>query len=305
MLKAEINKQVELVQVLLFLAKRNDLTMQSLENTEYCESIRKYFTPFENHAAVIKTRELIEKSYFAHGKPLRAILCLDEIISDSSHVLHEWGNMVQQFITLSDFDKFYASQSVYYDRILENINKCSLDAWIGFIENYFRQKPEIFKLMICPIYGNNGFNIGNTAYTVRCMPHYDDKGQANWFFDYFAKGIAHEYGHCFVNPVVENNKNLLDKHKDFFERHTNMYQFYNVNYAVINEYWVRAFAIRFMECNTAIFPDFNIADEYKRQREVFFAIDKFIDALKSFEKLEVSFSDFYLSNIDNILNTAV
>ena len=46
-----------------------------------------------------------------------------------------------------------------------------------------------------------------------------------------------------------------------------MYSFYNVDYAVINEYWVRAFAIRFME--KMRFDDFDVNEEYVRQRKTF------------------------------------
>ena len=141
----------------------------------------------------------------------------------------------------------------------------------------------------------------NVAYTVRFMPKYDESGTPDWNFDFFAKGIAHEYAHCFVNPVVEAHVDLLQKHPGFFTKHKNVPNFYNTDYAVINEYFVRAFQIRFMECNQALFPGFDIEKEYEYQRKAFLFIDKFVEALLEFEKTTLTFSEFYLGYIEKIL----
>lgn len=69
---------------------------------------------------------------------------------------------------------------------------------------------------------------------------------------------------------------------------------YNVDYAVMNEYWVRAFTIRFMEENKQLFPEFSIVDEYSRQRESFIYIEQFVELLKEFEQHEMCFEEFYL-----------
>lgn len=168
-MRAEINRQIELVQILIFLSKCNERTKQSLNNKTYCESIKQHFAPFENHYTVLKTRELICKNNFIHIKPLRAILCIDKIVDDPSDKLHEWGKLVLQFAEQSAFDNFYANQSDYYNWIIENMNKCDFNIWIGFIEDYFRQKPDFYKLIICPIAGSYGFNINNVSYSVRSM----------------------------------------------------------------------------------------------------------------------------------------
>ena len=72
---------------------------------------------------------------------------------------------------------------------------------------------------------------------------------------------------------------------------------YNVDYAVMNEYWVRAFAIRFMEQNQHLFAHFDIAAEYRRQKETFIYIEKFVELLKEFEQTDLVFEEFYLSTM--------
>ncbi|MDE7300276.1 MAG: hypothetical protein K2N94_15875 [Lachnospiraceae bacterium] len=87
--------------------------------------------------------------------------------------------------------------------------------------------------------------------------------------------------------------------------HDGIPNFYNTDYAVINEYFVRAFQIRFMELNRAVFPDFNIEKEYEYQRKSFLFIDRFISALKAFETQNIDFSGFYTGVIGALLNVGI
>lgn len=134
------------------------------------------------------------------------------------------------------------------------------------------------------------------------MPKYDINGNYSFEHDLFAKGLAHEYAHCFVNPTVEGKIGLLKNHGAFFDRHNNIPDFYNTDYAIINEYFVRAFQIRFMEINKNKFPLFDILKEYSFQKKSFIFIDSFISALKRFEASDVVFSEFYIDRIDEILS---
>lgn len=295
-----VSEQIELVQVLLYLADRQERVIQHLHNKIYSEAISAFFLPYKNHKAVIITQNLIDNNNFIHIKPLRAILSLEQIALEEEHDLYEWAISVKEFITDTNFHTFYLNQSGYYNWILDNLKQCNFDIWIAYIEQYFRQKPEEFNLIICPIAGNYGFNIRNTSYTVRCMPYYDDYQNPSWKFDFFAKGIAHEYAHCFVNPTVESHKYILKNLGTFFKSHKNMPTAYNVDYAVMNEYWVRAFTIRFMEQNQNIFPEFDITAEYRRQKESFIYIEKFVELLKEFEQTKLQFEDFYPDIMKNV-----
>ena len=306
-MKVEINWFVELVQVLLFLSDRQDKTSQCLNNQAYVNSIYEWFVFYKNHNAVILTRNLIDNRSFYHIKPLRAILSLESLFSDTDKDLQSWSLAVKDFAQVTCFDAFFESQREYYQWILDHIRSCNLDAWVTFIEKYFRDKPDEFNLIICPFAGNYGFSLYNkckrSMYTVRAMPYYDEQGEPDWRFDYFAKGVAHEYAHCFVNPIVEANKNKLAQHKAFFKMHTNIPRSYNTDYAVINEYFVRAFQIRFMELNKMFFPNFNIAAEYELQKRNFVFLDRFLDALKEFECGDRSFSEFYNAYLSSVLTT--
>lgn len=304
-MKAEIDKRVELVQILLYLADEQEKTIQYLENKSYLRSISDWFIPYKDHAAVRVTKELVREDNFFHIRPLKAVLDLESILNDDSHVLNPWARETVRFARESRFDEFFHTQKEQYGKILDYVNSCDFDTWISYVENYFRSKPKEFHLVICPIAGNYGFNVTSggkeIAYTVRFAPKYDENGRPDRKFDYFAMGIAHEFAHCYVNPVVEGNKELLKDHAFFFKLHKNMPQSYNVDYAIINEYFVRAFQIRFMEVNHGLFPGFDISAEYERQRKMFIFIEDFVEFLKKFEKSRTTFGDCYKNSIEGIL----
>lgn len=300
MLQPEINKYVELVQVILYLANEQEIVCQAVDNKYYCDAITKYFSEYRNHMVISITKNLIKMNNFIHAKPLRAVLTLDYILKDKDDFRYEWAKSVNEFISDTDFNLFFFNQNEYYSKLLNQIKSYNFDKWINFIECYFKKQPENFKLIICPIAGNYGFNIGSISYIVKYLPLITNPKEEQGLIEKLAKNIAHEYAHCFVNNVVEANKELLFDFNDFFRKHTNMLNFYNTDYAIMNEYWVRAFAIRFMEQNISMFPYFDIQREYEYQKNIFIFIEKFVDLLKEFELSNKSFEQFYLSKIPNI-----
>ena len=119
---AEISPQVELVQVILYLADRQDKTCQYLNNRIYVDSIEKWFGRFKNHKAVLLTQQLITKQSFFHIKPLRAIFRLETILSDAQNEYYEWGTTVKSFADETGFDAFFKSHRSFYEEILNYVN---------------------------------------------------------------------------------------------------------------------------------------------------------------------------------------
>ena len=76
----EVNKRFELVQVLVYLADRQEKTYQFLDNAEYFPALQEYFQKFTTHEAVKITTDLIDNQNFVHVIPFKAILNIDEII---------------------------------------------------------------------------------------------------------------------------------------------------------------------------------------------------------------------------------
>lgn len=302
MINPIIHHDIELVQILVYLSDCKDKTNQYLKNTAYINAIQDWFDTYKDHPAVHETRRMIYEEHFTFARPHKAALMLDALAADDGYSHHKWANLVKCFSQDSKTEIFFEKQAKFYDGVVARIRECDFDAHAKFIESYFKTAPVAFNLIISPIDGNYGFVMNNNHYVIQCMPWFDENGNDYWRYDHFAKGIAHEYAHCFVSPVVEAKKELLDTRKDFFDRHKSMPSYYNVNYAIINEYWVRAFAIRFMETHRTEFPDFDGVEEISMQKESFQFLEKFLDALKIYEKSNLSFSEFYYQNIEMLLS---
>lgn len=302
----EVNKNIELVQILIYLCERQEKTFQHLNNVKYFTSIESYFQRFNKHEAVKLTTDLIDKNNFIHIRPLKAILCINEIINNFEHPLHKWGIAVKDFEKVSNFDSFFEPNHYYYSIFENKIKSYRIEKWLEYTEFFFKQEFNRYNLILCPCTGNYGFILDipekETAYQVEAVPSYNEKGEEYWDIANFACGTAHEFGHCFVNPVVEGHKDRLDNLQMFFQSHKNMLHAYNVDYAVMNEYFVRAYSVKFMRKYKNDFVNFNINAVIERHRKIFIHIDEFIKCLDEYESGDLSFENFYLSKLEKIAN---
>jgi len=304
----EVNKRFELVQVLVYLTDRQEKTYQFLDNAEYFPALQEYFQKFTTHEAVKITTDLIDNQNFVHVIPFKAILNIDEIIKNTEHPLYNWVNSVKDFERESRFDDFFDSNNnrEYFSTVVNTAKAFGIEKWLDYTEKFFRKEFNRFILILSPSIGNYGFIMDvpekETAYTVRLIPYCDENGKRNWNVGDFARGIAHEFAHCFVNPVVEKHKNKLDDLSAFFKSHKDMLSFYNVNYAVMNEYYVRAYSILFMKKFRSDFPDFDIKADTERHKKQagFIYIDDFIAYLDEYESSNMSFEDFCLSKLNEM-----
>lgn len=300
-MKAEINCGLELVQVLLYLADRQNKTIQVLDNGFYVSEIDKYFGKYKSHYAVHVTQRLIDERNFIHIKPIKAILSLDNILNDKTHILYEWAVAVSDFISVSQFDSFLSGNADYYNIVIDKIKTFNVEKCINFIRAYFKSDNKSFRLLICPFAGNYGFTLDGISYVVRCMPC-DENGNIHISYsNRFIRGVAHEYTHCLVNPIIEKYKDRLDKYKGFFAAHKNMYSAYNVDYAVINEYFAIASTVRYMQLFKEDFIDYdNYCSDIERTKKAFVYLDNFVEFLSEYEKSNLAFAEFYLKILNRI-----
>ena len=297
MCEPRIDYYTELIQTIIYLADVKDKIKQNVCNRTYCDAIDLFFTNFRNHAAVSSTREMIQNKYFRYSRPHRAAARFDQLLEEKTD-LTEWAKRIKEFEEASDFAGFFKRMREYYDGILKKVTVCPVNDWKKYIDDYFGACSDL-NVIVCLLDGNYGFVEDGKAFIVCCVPLYTENGPTIFTESSFAKGIAHEYAHCFVNPIVEKHQEKLKDHADFFHRHKDMFSFYNVDYAVVNEYFARAFAIRFMEKMS--FEGFDLKAEYERQRKTFPYIDRFTKSLKRYERSTDSFEDNYLSELPGLL----
>jgi hypothetical protein len=302
-----VDSRVELVQIIIYLCHQQSKTIQCIFNDcDYIKQINMHFSEFEKHEAVLLTSNLITNNNFIHIRPLRAILNINKIVNEPENHLYKWALAVKEFEIVTKFLRFYDENKRFYNMIIEKYASYFSEKWIEYIERFFKQTFGSYNIIGCPLAGNYGFMIDvpnpQSAYVVNNQPWYDkDTGEIHWVSKgQFAKNLAHEFAHCFVNPVVEKYSAELEQMNNFFNAHKNIPYAYNVRYAVINEYFVRAFAIKLIQNFKSEFEDFDIKQEVDRQREMFIFLDEFILMLNEYEKSLLTFESYYLSVINKI-----
>ncbi len=297
-----VNRNIELVQTIIYLAGGSPT--QCLKNAAYCSALDEWFSKLAEHEAVAYTREMILRDHFTYGRPHMAALRLDELLADDTERYHDWALMVERFADESRFDAFFEKEKPYYNSIVERVNETDFTEWIDWTDKFWSCAHAPTFQVICILDGNYGFSLKrkgrNENFIIRCLPAFNADGEEFWSAGRLANGIVHEYAHTYVNPVVEAHKKVLAKYPDFFGAHTNMMTSYNVDYAVINEYLVRAFTILFLERYR--FEDVTAVAETERHKKNFPFIEDFIELLKEFDGDKNGFEAFYLTKIDEILS---
>lgn len=296
-----VSRNTELTQTMIYLAAGSPT--QKLGNKEYCKEIDRYFAQYREHASIGLTHKLMAESYFTYDRPHKAALSLDRLCNDESAEYHHWAIAAKQFAEESSFDKFFMAHADYYQGIVDRVKGCQLDGWIEYVNRLFGYCNDNLHIVICLLDGNYGFSLYEEGvrknYVIRCLPLFDQNGNEKWLAGRLANGIVHEYAHTYVNPVVESHADILKNHADFFRAHTNMPSCYNADYAIINEYFVRACTILFLQEYN--FEDLDSSDEIERHRKSFPYIKRFIEALKNFNCIKENFESFYLRMIDELL----
>jgi hypothetical protein len=80
-----------------------------------------------------------------------------------------------------------------------------------------------------------------------------------------------------------------------------MYTFYNVDYAVMNEYFVRAYTFRYIQLFQDDFPDYKEQYKYiESTKKAFIYLDNFIELLLEYEQSNLTFEEFYLKMLYRI-----
>ncbi len=301
MIEAGVNKDIELVQTIIYLA--GDSPSQYLENREYLMRLNEWFDGFREHEAVKRTHEMILHDRFTYIRTHRAALELHKLLGDVNESYHEWAILVEKFASESRFDDFFTQESDYYRTIVERAADDNLGKWVKWTDDFWRGANERTYLVICMLDGNYGFSVERKGqkenFIIRCLPVFDSMGRESWSEGRLANGIIHEYAHTFVNPVVEAHKDILQKCRDFFAAHTNMISAYNTDYAIMNEYLVRSFTLLFLEQYT--FEDVTVEAEISRHLENFPHIKAFVSLLREFQNCTESFEEFYLDRAEAFL----
>ena len=228
-----VDKRIELFYIVAMLA---DYPRINGYNAAYKQDIKEYFNPYLSHEIFTFIKEIGRDwhldtptqlmLYFTENFKLRTDAKLPEdLITNCGGIkkIERYQELIRDFAIKSEYQAFLDAHTNFYNTILStvNFNFRNFDE-IKRMENYFRQKKLKYTIILNLLgSGNFGPNIqtvkGTEIYAILQpevqfgdIPSYSDNRK-------FDNLIWHEFGHSFINPIVEKYINEINKYSELYD----------------------------------------------------------------------------------------
>ena len=315
-LQISIDPRMEILSTIQLLSNYPQIN----RDAAYSQDIIKYFNRFSSQKAVILTDKLLQSEdyAFSNDAPVAFILHLSQPselnrqIKYSDYLLERSGRendleqyreAIKHFAEISDFEKFWNSKIPFYNKILDlTIAEIGEKNLIKVLDDYYNETQESYNIIISPSFkgnysakipANNGKNnvyaCLSTTNTKDNIP-YLDLNNLRYY-------VWHEFGHSFVNPVVEKYADKLASSNKLFEPiKNNMSKQNYIDWETcVKEHIIRAIHIRLAELNVGSQSSKALLNNDIRRSFIY--IEPLIEKLKEFEnqrnKNNITFSKFY------------
>ena len=312
-LHISIDPRMEILTTVQLLA--NNIRIQ--RNTPYSKDILNYFESFSSHEAVVMSDSLLQKYMFSDDAPVTFMLYLSQLpelerqIPFSNYLkgrsgggdnLEQYREAIKQFAEISNFETFWNSKISFYNQILDlTIAELNERDVIKVLEDYYLETKEGYNIIIMPSFsGGIGPRITDAdgkEMIYSCIATTNEKDGIPYLDESSLLFLVwHEFGHSFVNPVVDKyydkiaSAELYEPIKSYMLR-----QGYASWEICVYELAVRAIHIRLYDLHLGAQQSKALLESELKQRFIY--IEPLVEKLKDYEiqrdKNEVTFSDFY------------
>jgi hypothetical protein len=231
------DERIELLYTIEYLAKS---PFVSHHQTLIKWEIDDYFLKYKNHKAVILFSKMEKEFGFTYYRPLNWILqfslpkfekyrtaydCGDLINKENSNYLEKFRLALIDFYKETNFKKFYSSHSKFYNDYLSEVKKSNTLLNIPiYLEEFYGTKLSSYNVILSPLLHQGGYNLEfkNNSNNIEVLAIIGPNGEIefNPIFDtdFLEKDLMiHEFGHSFVNPLVDKNKkSILELEKLYY-----------------------------------------------------------------------------------------
>ncbi|MGN1227160.1 MAG: DUF4932 domain-containing protein [Christensenellales bacterium] len=254
-IEVRVDKRTELMGVLLLLSKYNEQNGFLIEECEankiYRNNIFEYFGKFANHKAVKLLNQIIDKFPFGYQDPIELILVLDENLQFDSKCEYfcenddalyiEFLRAVQDFYCACDFDKFYESNSTFYNQIIDKTCKVlNLDLMNKF-NNEFYGEPFDCKCVInlLPSQTNGNYGISPKGELWANIGVLTSESEMCFAYERSSHCLyVHEFGHNIVNPIIQKCGGLPTHYFDDIKG--TIYHAYKSDFSILADHIMRS-----------------------------------------------------------------
>jgi len=205
--------------------------------TAYKDDIDHYFGEFRNHPVVAYAESLIN-SNFAYDAPVQFMLwhndppSLVQKTPYSDYLIKRAGgeenllrfaDELRDFARRTDFMKFYKAHKLLYDTLTAEVDLLfEGKKYVQTIEDFYGESRHSYNLILSPLFsGNYGMPIKTEEeydlYAVIGPCSLKEKRTTFACLNYLESITLHEWSHSFINPLVDQNYELLEKSIALFE----------------------------------------------------------------------------------------
>jgi hypothetical protein len=292
-------------------------------------AVHKHFDKFKEHPAIAFSDSLLRNEIF-YSDELMEILLYSEPLpgtkykypientpySNRADLLNKWKQKVADFYVVADVKGFLDSNKRFYDGAIKEVtNNLPPADFIGQMETFYREKKIRYTIIPAPeMKTGNQRGIGPYVQTKDGMlvyqiisasipiePLTDLSKYTGFGFnnkDFILLNARHEFGHSFVNPLLERADiaALLANHKNLFTPSLQKVmedQNYGTWWDCVAEHFVRLGEIRIAERSGDSLLAVKLRDEYTEKLKFIFLpeLERKIKAYEADKKYK-SFSSY-------------
>ncbi|UCD76462.1 MAG: DUF4932 domain-containing protein [Phycisphaerales bacterium] len=229
----EVDPRIELLAAVQCLSDYDEWTgLLTRKEFSYKNQMKEHFEPYKDHPVVKLFGEMAHAG-FAFDAPVAAILhhgpppelaqtveCDDELArrAGGRERLEKFFEELRDFAVQSSFVEFYEAHQPFYDAV----NKAALSKLegvdISVLEEYYGVKQHSYHIIPAPLFHSGGFgprirhDDGRFDVHAVCGPRAaEDDLPVFGTPESFRHLVWHEFGHSFVNPVVDEFGEEVDE----------------------------------------------------------------------------------------------
>ena len=233
----KIDPKLELLSIIQSLTRWPKFGAFTNLKHSYLNKINKYFGKYKDHPAVKWFDAHLFKGW-SFDAPPKGMICLSELpVLTITHtvpddILERAGgresfqkmvDLLNKFIKDTKFMKFWAANQELYQKFYDKLkNLIPYDKYVKLMEKYYGEKSEKFVFVPVILFHGGGYGgrqitsegkisyyFGGPHKVENDIPVFNEKKTRRLVF--------HEFGHSFVNNVVDQYKDEINKYSHFFK----------------------------------------------------------------------------------------
>ena len=325
-IRISVDPRIELFSTIHRLAATGQYDSNDLPS--YIRDVEEHFKSFSDHEAVKLAIRLRETHHLDGNSPMALAVYLTDppalkgrssLLPPPDDLDPRWTSdaipvflkAARRFASDSDFNRFYEAHNELYQKSVQNL-KSTLEGkdLLSWFQEYFGYQPDDFVIILG--LQNGSCNYGSSVtlengkrefQSILGASRPDSMGAPQYPGSWYIPTIIHEFCHSYVNPLVDQNRELLRESGELIfpsHREDLSKSGYNYWHVMLYEYLTRACVIRYLYDSEGTraanqhmkwdehsgFPAIqglvDLLDDYENQRNKYPGMDNFMPLIAEY-----------------------